>query len=732
METLFSLEKRVSTRESSMKKIGQWIGVMACAVPMVLGTAVSLPVQAAPSGVTAVKKQIPVYRKNLSEHETVECTFFSDMPHVPYMPLEVFYTTFMDGRMSVSRDGSRYTYTDQQYGSVAVADADQDTLTSADLANFIATPVYKREDGLVMGGPDQMVQVQEVQYDKPAEPVTLNLGQYQIDLREEDGVLYFPFATVSDLFSNVDVMTAYYADDTIYFDAFYQEINGGDARSQKEDYLPWLLQEERSEDMIAFNYRELCFSVESFYGYPCSYNDFTDKMAQDGLDAAITAFDPTTKQLLLSKKPAEYVAGLYRLFGVYLADGGHTGVDLGPVFSNSDYLSAVSPTFAQYSLYGNEGDGYYIRKNRDMIQTYYTLARQRDNTLGSESYYTQGDTALISFDDFMVDYEGWDSYFAGEADEMPNDTVGFVYRCLQQAQQDTNIRNVVFDLSTNGGGDTIALDAVVGMVRGAFDCQFYNVLGQQTLTQTTVTDRNLDGAINTKDTAVRYDGLRFAVLSSGYSFSCANIMTALMKEGGYPVLGENSAGGACAVLLKATSDGLGYRLSSYARFVSPLLDTTDDGIPADVTLVSKNADGTKDYSRFYDLTAISQAVNHYYEEQESHQTSSEVSQASAAVSQVSAEVSQVSLESQEEPIPEPSDNTVKASSVPVSDGVVSRPMSEVSIAASSTDISEVTEITAPETVATSSQGTVFLVMTLFGIVAAAVIAIAVVVLVKRS
>ena len=718
-----------------VKGIGKRIGAVLCTMPMVLAMTEHMAVQAAPAGVTVLKKQIPVYRKSLSEQETVECTFFSDLPNVPYMPLEVFYDTFMDGDMNVSRDGTRYTYTDRQYGSVAVADAERDTLTSADMANFVATPVYKQKDGLVMGGPDKMVKVQKVEYDRPSAALTFELGRYGIDLREEDGILYFPFATASDLFSNIDVLTAYYADETIYFDAEYQEINGGHARSQKGDYLPWLLENERPADMIDFNYHELCFSVENFYGYPCSYSDFADKMQQTGLDAALTAFDPTTKQLLLSVKPAEYVAGLYRLFNLWLADGGHTGADFSTIFSNSDYAAAVAPVFNQYNSADSIGDNYYVDKNNQMIQTMNTLMSQRQSTLGKGEYHSQGDTALITFNSFEVDYEGWDNYFGGQSTQMPDDTVGLVYRCLQKAEQDTAVKNVVFDLSTNGGGDTIALEAVVGMVRGTFDCHFYNVLGQQTLTQTTVTDRNLDGTINAQDMAVRYGDLNFAVLSSSYSFSCANIMTALMKEGGCPIIGETSGGGACAVLLRATADGLSYRLSSYARFVTPALATTDDGIPADVALVTAAADGTKDYSRFYDLTAISQAVNRYYKEQESsHVSAADNSQLSSAVSteepsEVSATSAVQSVQTAQQPSQTSMDQPSSAPSGIPSSGAPSRTVTEPSAAGS---VPDTNRFSAPQTVGTSSQGTMVLVLILFGVMTAAVIAAAVVVLVKHK
>ncbi len=631
----------------------------------------SFPVRAEPSEVISSKRQIPVYRKSLSERETLECTFFSDLPDIPYIPLEVFYTTFMDGHMKVTKNGTVYTYEDTDFGAKAAADAEKDTLTSSDLADFIATPAYKiKGKGVVVNGPDQMVKIEDVQYDKAPSSITLQFGQYGIDLREENGVLYFPFASVSDLFSNTDVLTAYYINGNIYFEAFYDDLNGGEARKENPDHLPWILEASRPADMVTFSYRELCFVLDHFYGYPCTHNDFADAMRQNGADAAITAFDPEARQLLLSEKPSEYIAGLYRLFSILLADGGHTGIVLNDIFNYSRYSSAISRDFSAYSLYNNEGDGYYIQKNRDMIETRKTLKNLRFDSLGSGNYHAKGDTVLITFDDFIVNYSAWRAYVNHETGVMPNDTVGYLHACLERAKKDPAIRNVIFDISTNGGGDTIALNIIVGLVRNKFDCHFYNMLGDQTLTQTMATDRNLDGTVDSRDTEVSYGDLHFGVLASGYSFSCANMFTAMMKEGGCPVLGERSGGGACAVLMKATSDGLCYRLSSYLRFASNVTDSVDDGIPADISLVTKDAYGNKDYSGFYDLSAMSRAMNAYYgEAPESSADMKESSQPVPAQDSSSAVVSSASGASTDAPssVPEAKKTSFAASS-PASSG----------------------------------------------------------------
>ena len=602
---------------------------------------------AAPIEAECQMKQISVYRKSMTETETVECAFFSDLPEIPYIPVERFYETFLDGKMTVEKQGSTYIYTEQTHGTKAFADAESDSFTAEDLADFISTPVFKMKDkGMVMSGPDRIVKINDVSYSAPSQPTSIDFSDYSIDLREVDGVLYFPFATVSDLFSNADVITAYYDQDKIYYVAMYEEINGGNARTDRIDHVSFLNSKSRSAALSEFNYHEICFAVDTFYGFPCSYSDFSDYLAAHGLDEAIGQFDPDTKTLLLSQNNSEYLAGLYRLFGILLGDAGHTGVDLSDVFNNPNYVKNIDNSFWYESHINQEGDGYYQRKLRQMQETIQTLVQLRYDTLGSAGYYSEGDTAMICFDSFYVDYEQWKTYFDGTGD-MPQDTVGQIYQAITRAKSDTNIKNFVFDLTQNGGGDTVALQAVIGMVTGKKDYHFYNTLGKQYLTETFVSDRNLDGVIDKLDDALNYGDLRFGVLTSGFSFSCANIMASEMKDSGFPLIGEQSGGGTCAVALKATADGLTYHISTYLQYVNRDLQKMDDGVAADISLVRESASARERYADFYDLSAISAAMNRYYQEQkdEDSKTVSTISDSSIASESSTDKTSKVFLSS---------------------------------------------------------------------------------------
>lgn len=599
-------------RRNKMKRITKGIAWVVSAMIIMTGTAPLLRAEAAPQ-TRAEKRDIHVYRRSMDENETVECLFFDDMPNVPYMSMELYYKVFFDGEMTVtSHGGGKYTYLESMCGDAATVDTVTDAFTTDDLASFVATPVYKMEGvKFVMYGPDLLVKPESVSYDKPAKPVTIDLGRYGIDIREEDGVVYYPFVTLSDLFGNVDYVTSVYSDEKIYFMAYYDDINGGQARNEDSTCLSSLSSGSRPQDVIDMTYKELQFSLEYFYGYPSDRNPFAAEMKSSGLDAALTKLQGRTKELLLSPLSGEYIAGMDRLFNYHLADGGHTGLlidkSLMSMLDDTDIGRDYSNGISDIDDLVNE----YTRKIVNIKEIHMNLSELKNKALGSGNYFSSGSTALISFDSFDVDYQGWRDYWGGKSSSMPDDTVSILYNGLIRASSE-GMRNVVLDISTNFGGDTVALHEVLGIIIGDYSFLGQNLLGDQTVTQKNLTDRNLDGVIDIKDKLVSFDDINFAVLTSGSSFSCATLFPTIMKDEGYMIMGERCGGGTCAVLQRATADGVIYAISSYARFVNKDMKTVDDGVPVDVSFVSKAADGSVNYSGFYDIDRMGREMDAFY------------------------------------------------------------------------------------------------------------------------
>ena len=624
-----------------MKKGLKRLSAVLCVFAVTTGVCSFSQASAAPTA--AEKRAVPVFRKSMDENETVECLFYPDMPNVPYMSMELYYKTFLDGEMTVTDEGGgRYTYRESKCGDTAEVNVQTDVFTADDLASFASTPVYKIDGSkLVMGGPEIFSKFDGVQYDQPAKACTIDMGKYGIDIREQDGVVYYPFVTLSDIFGNVDFITSFYADGRIYFSALYEEINGGSAYENDPEYLNSMKTGVRPQDVVEMTYKELQLSLETFYGYPSDRIALANEMKKSGLDAALTQIDSKAKELLLSNKTGEYLAGMDRLFSFLLNDGGHTGMIsnkcvLTVISSENvlqDYLNSISDIMSMKTE--------YIEKNMHISANQAKLISLRESMLGKGNYFSNGNTALICFDKFEVDYQGWNDYFGGKSSSMPEDSVSIVYSGLEKARAE-GVKNVAVDLSANTGGDSVALSEVIGLLTGKSFIRGENLLGSQTIVQTYKSDINLDGRIDEKDQQSGNENMNIAVITTGVSFSCGNLMPSIMKDMGYMIMGEQSGGGTCSVIQRATADGVFYCMSSYLRFVDKNKKTIDDGVPVDVQLVSTNSSGEKDYSALYDLDRLGKEIDAFYNSSEPQ--SSDVSQSSAVESKTE-ESSQTSVQS---------------------------------------------------------------------------------------
>ena len=79
-------------------------------------------------------------------------------------------------------------------------------------------------------------------------------------------------------------------------------------------------------DLAEFNYKELCFGLDHFYGYPGRVQ-YNDALKAKGLDKVLeedVACGPSIKKLLLSEKLSDYLVGMMGLTGVYF--DGHTAM----------------------------------------------------------------------------------------------------------------------------------------------------------------------------------------------------------------------------------------------------------------------------------------------------------------------------------------------------------------------------------------------------------------------
>jgi C-terminal processing protease CtpA/Prc len=177
-----------------------------------------------------------------------------------------------------------------------------------------------------------------------------------------------------------------------------------------------------------------------------------------------------------------------------------------------------------------------------------------------------------------------------------------VLDALKQASEDPEVKNLVVDLACNTGGDFDVLMAMSVLMGGPNYYYSENlVTGQRQIAYFDV-DTNFDGVFDEKDKDVKYD-LNIAVLTSDVSFSCGNFFPSMMQDVGFPIIGERSGGGSCAVHPFITPEGMQFQISSARdRIANKNWENIDGGVEPNYVIDVSSGD----YSAFYDVNFINE------------------------------------------------------------------------------------------------------------------------------
>lgn len=566
-----------------------------------------------------VTRPVPVYRETMT-NERAELRFYSDMPNVPYIGISDYYALMLpSAEMKVERSGSSYVLTSTT--GTATVDTEKDVFTSPDLSDFtnLMDQVQKGMPNVYYDG-NGYAAFERVEYAQDPTPVTFDFAKYHIDLRADDGDVIFPLSTLSDIYSDLFYHVAnfnginFYVNDDNHYPTDYE---------RDEHFFDLLLSvTERPADMAEFAYNELCFAAENNFGYP-GRAPIEEAMAAKGMDAALAESWPEIRQMLKSTNLYEYLVGQLLLTTGPMFDGWHTGYFA--AFDVFQFLQAEERTdeitaFREAGFddaYAEVLKLYAPKKGSDRE----AMKAARDAAFGEGvTYIKKGDTVVFVLDDFVtIDFKGWAAYREGAGPLPADEDDGYVrfVHALEKAEADPEVKNFVMDISMNGGGSLDELVSMTEQLIGVNYTRFYNPLTKRLLTEYYSVDKNLDGKIDEADEAVRHDKLRYAVLTSGYCFSCGNLFPSVMHDNGVMLLGYHSGGGSCAVQKMCAADGFGYQLSSHhGRLINAAGENIDGGIPVDVELLKINEDGAEDYSAFYDIDLLSREIDAFYAQAE--------------------------------------------------------------------------------------------------------------------
>ena len=312
---------------------------------------------------------------------------------------------------------------------------------------------------------------------------------------------------------------------------------------------------------------------------------------------------------------------MYYLFAG-LFDGGHTAST-----NNSDgYNAAVSTIQSIGVIYPDMTRDFakrLVKKLNDgttfkQVKAQIFNIEDYNNHPNYYAYNAATKTAIVGFDSFVVDYTGWDEYYK---DKDPNkipvetDSYAFIRSKFYEAKKD-GAENLVLDLSTNGGGNSDALNGIVGLFnKGKSSVHTNDTFNKYRKVENYSIDINLDGNFDELDAqeTAQFD-FNLGILTSNLSFSCGNLLPSVLKELGYKILGEQSGGGSCAVIKESTADGFPYAHSSYHCLSDASGNNIDAGVPVDFPIERQTNGDEVDVSNFYNFELLSSYLKTAYAE----------------------------------------------------------------------------------------------------------------------
>ena len=534
---------------------------------------------------TYVKKETPFY--NYDSNYTVNLNsmnlYYFEGSSIPYMPVDEFVND-LDGFINakdytfkyISFIGE-YTISTKVNGEEirAVVDYKKDKIYTQYLQIFQNTKESQTTDYSSYIKQD----LANVDYDMKS--IVLDFGKYNIDIICKDKKCYFPFSVLNTLFGAQNYANFYFNGDAIYMTYFV----GSDLEQTKLDQIKKssLTNTVSNEELRKANYNDLLFTLDTFYGLK-KYKEISS------FEEYIT---PEIKTKLLSSNPTDFEEG-YRQLLIGKLNECHTGIISSSYYTGGNKVSSTEgfdPNVSNFAKIKN--------LSNDLKEKY--------NAVYSETKYFEvvGDTAYITSPGFVTGTktEIFNDDGSVKEDAYKYDTFRLFVYSINQIKSNPNIKNIVVDLSRNGGGNGAAMYRCLGFIKQTVKASIRNEIMGLTMTYNISCDTNMDGKYNSDDA---YPNYNWYVLTSGVSYSAANIFAAICKnEGCAKIIGQKTGGGMCGVLPVVTTDGTAFQMSGASMMYVTIdknnkLNYIEGGVEVDKEISYENF-----YNREYLNTIIS-------------------------------------------------------------------------------------------------------------------------------
>ena len=325
----------------------------------------------------------------------------------------------------------------------------------------------------------------------------------------------------------------------------------------------------RSSALTNFTYNELCINLDLNYGlkelHGNKFDCFDSYFEYVGL-----------KSKLLNPDPEIFCKAIWDLCEAYFSDN-HSNFKFASYYCGYD----IAKKFAERVETGDENllMGNSISKKMEL---YYT-ARQNaysENVPGLE-FSDDGKTAIVRFDHYTNSGDSDLNAIINETNlelgkttedicnsikenytAIQNDikTEYYLYCVNKMIKKNPKVENVILDMSNNTGGSCRTAVATLAWMLGEVQTNITNSITGAKCSSVYVCDINADGKFDENDTIK--DKKLFCLISPA-SFSCGNMVPAMLKSSDRVVLlGETSGGGSAVVYPTMAADSTTFRISS--------------------------------------------------------------------------------------------------------------------------------------------------------------------------
>ena len=520
---------------------------------------------------------------SLGNYETITTYAVAGYDDVPFLRTSDYLKTAINPMISTSFEDGMLKF--QVNGTEGYVDPKTATIHFDNTLRFSSTGAI---DGPIVNKLEIDVVTESTKHTSTQtepKPVTINLADYHMPMVVYEDDVLLPFLALQNTFGGITAQNnlAYNGKDYYNMAAIIQNAMEASQEGEQEgetleltgtpyaDALfsgPFSEKTRASEAYATYGYNATCLLLDLCYGHKEEKNidTFDEYFERIGAKKSLSSTDPNSVRI------AEM------LLFYYLFDSGHdASMPLLSVFkeetlneANTDaVLDDVKQSEEGDSLFGEDGElapdsqdlvdaftGALVEKGFKIPElvptmawmTYMGSAKPAD--YGSQRLDYAGDTAVIYFESFLNDYKRDPSFYLkpiSEEDEEKSN-FAFFYNCFEDIKQHDEVKNVVINLSNNGGGSATGLVTILGFLADDGEVNFtdLDMLSGSYREEHYHVDTNLDGLADDQD---GFGGqYNFYIMTSGQSYSCGNALPYFAQRDGLAkIIGTEPGGGDCCV-----------------------------------------------------------------------------------------------------------------------------------------------------------------------------------------